>query len=63
MNTVLDPLVSEFETEEQAADYERWLHEKVQKTLTSPKPRLPHDQALMRVDQLLAERRKVHAAN
>lgn len=61
MNTALSPIVSEFETEEQAASYDHWFRAKVQEAIDSKKPRLPHDQAMARVDQLLAERRKQRA--
>lgn len=61
MSTVLDPLVSEFETEEQAASHDRWFRAKVQESIDSKKPRLPHDEAMARVDRLLEERRKQRA--
>jgi hypothetical protein len=38
MNTVLSPLVSEFETEEQEASYVAWLKVKVQTSLDDPRP-------------------------
>ena len=34
----LDPRVSEFETEEQAASYDRWFRAKVQASLDDPSP-------------------------
>ena len=55
--TPLDPLVSEFETQEQADSYDRWFRAKVQEALDSKKPRLPHDAAMARVDRLIAEQR------
>lgn len=63
MSTALDPKVSEFETEEQAVDHDRWFRAKVQEAIDSKKPRLPHDQAMARVDQLLEIRRKHHAGD
>lgn len=62
MSTVLDPRVSEFETKEQAASYDRWFRAKVQEAIDSNKPCLPHDEAMARVDRLLEERRKKRAA-
>lgn len=62
MSTVLDPRVSEFETEEQATSYDRWFRAKVQEAIDSRKPCLPHDEAMARVDRLLEERRKKRAA-
>ncbi|MFA7665148.1 MAG: stability determinant [Burkholderiaceae bacterium] len=62
MSTALDPRVSEFDTEEQAASYDQWFRAKVQESIDSQKPRLPHDEAMARVDRLLEERRKQRAA-
>ncbi|WP_370590428.1 type II toxin-antitoxin system RelB family antitoxin, partial [Pseudomonas gingeri] len=46
MSTRLSPVVSEFETEEQAASYDRWFRAKVQASLDNPGPGIPHDQAM-----------------
>jgi hypothetical protein len=62
MKTALDPRISEFETQEQADSYDRWFRAKVQEAIASKKPRLPHDEAMARVDRLLEERRKQRAA-
>ena len=62
MNTTLDPRISEFETQEQADSYDHWFRAKVQEAIDSKKPRLPHDEAMARVDRLLEERRKQRAA-
>ncbi|OJU91491.1 MAG: stability determinant [Burkholderiales bacterium 66-5] len=62
MKTALDPRISEFETQEQADNYDRWFRAKVQEAIDSKKPRLPHDEAMARVDRLLEERRKQRAA-
>jgi hypothetical protein len=61
MSTVLDPRVSEFETQEQADSYDQWFRAKVKEAIDSKKPRLPHDEAMARVDWLLEERRKKRA--
>jgi hypothetical protein len=50
MNTVLDPLVSEFATQAQADDYERWYRAKVQEAQTSAKPRLAHAEVARRME-------------
>ena len=39
----LDPRVSEFETEEQAASYDRWFRAKVEAALNDDRPGVPHD--------------------
>ncbi|WP_372878056.1 stability determinant [Pseudomonas sp.] len=61
MSVQLSPIVSEFETEEQAASYDRWFRAKVLDAIDSTKPRLPHDEAMAKVQAALEERRKVRA--
>ena len=61
MSTVLSPIVSEFETEEQEASYDRWFRVKVEEALNSEKPRLPHDAAMVKIQAMLDERRKSRA--
>jgi hypothetical protein len=62
MNAVLDPLISEFDTEEQAASYDRWLLAKVQKAQESKKPLVPHDQVMAEARALIEQKRKKYAA-
>lgn len=54
MSVALSPIVSEFETEEQAASYDRWFHAKVQASRDDPRPSIPHDEAMARIRQKLA---------
>jgi hypothetical protein len=61
MSIPLSPIVSEFETEEQAANYDRWFRAKVLEAMNSTKPRLPHDEAMAKVQTALEERRKGRA--
>jgi len=63
MNAVLSPIVSEFETLEEAQKYDQWFRAKVQESLEDPRPSLPHDEALVRVEQLLKEKRAARAAS
>ncbi|VVP44384.1 stability determinant [Pseudomonas fluorescens] len=63
MSAQLSPIVSEFETEEQAASHDRCFRAKVQEAMNSTKPRLPHDEAMAKVQTVLAERRKARANN
>ena len=58
MSIPLSPIVSEFETEEQAASYDRWIRAKVQASLDDPRPSIPHDEAMTEVERMLEERRK-----
>lgn len=57
------PIVSEFETPEQAAAYERWLRERVAASLADKRPVVPHDEAVARARAraraLIAARRGV----
>ena len=55
MNTKLNPIVSEFETEEAAASYDRWFRAKVQASLDDPRPSIPHDQVMAEMDGIIAE--------
>jgi hypothetical protein len=50
----LDPIVSEFDTTEQAEAYDAWFRRKVQKSLDDPRPPIPHDDAVARLDAVLA---------
>jgi hypothetical protein len=59
--TALDPLVSEFDTEEQAASYDRWFRAKVQKALDDPRPAIPHDEAMKLLDQKIERLQLTHA--
>ena len=55
MNTQLDPIVSEFETQEQADSYDRWLKAKVQRSIDNPGQGMPHDQVMTKVDVIIAD--------
>jgi hypothetical protein len=62
MSTPLDPIVSEFETQEQADSYDRWFRERVQRSLEDPRPNVPHDEAMARVRSLIESKTRRHAA-
>ncbi|NWC85547.1 hypothetical protein HX793_07300 [Pseudomonas reactans] len=62
MSMPLSPIVSEFETEEQAASYDRWFRAKVQASIDDPRPSIPHDKAMAEVERMLEERRKARRA-
>jgi hypothetical protein len=63
MNAVLDPIVSEFETQEQADSYDRWFRAKVQEALDDPRPSIPHDEVTRRMEERFATLRKLHAGS
>ncbi len=57
MSAELSPIVSAFETEEQAARYDRWFRAKVQASLDDPRPNVPHDQVMADMRSLLEAKR------
>lgn len=58
MSILLSPFYSEFESEEEAESYDRWFRAKVQAALDDPRPGIAHEEAMVRLDQLLEEKRK-----
>lgn len=63
MSAQLSPIVSEFETQEQADSYDRWFRAKVQEALDDPRPSIPHDEAMALVEQRLEAKRKARAGS
>jgi hypothetical protein len=57
MSARLSPLVSEFESEEQAARYDAWLRAKVQASLDDPRPNIAHSEAMAELKSRLAAKR------
>jgi len=43
----LDLLIYEFDTEEEAASYDKWVCARVQRSLDDPRPRVSHGQVVM----------------
>lgn len=62
MSAQLSPIVSEFETDEQAASYDRWFRGKVQASLDDPRPSIPHDQVMAEMRAMLAAQREKRRA-
>ena len=60
MTATFDPLVSEFDTPEQEADYTAWLREQVATSLADPRPSIPHDEVERRMALRLAKLREQH---
>ncbi|SEN71317.1 type II toxin-antitoxin system RelB family antitoxin, partial [Halomonas caseinilytica] len=52
MSTPLDPRISEFETQEQADSYDRWFRERVQRSLDDPRPNIPHDEVMAKMEAI-----------
>ena len=61
MSIPRSPIVSEFETEEQAASYDRWFRAKVQEALDDPRPGIPHDEVMARMDARIAQIKAMRA--
>lgn len=59
-SATLDPRVSEFETQEQADSYDLWFRAKVQAAMDDPRPGIPHDQVMARMDARIAELKARH---
>ena len=57
----LDPIVSEFDTEEDAAAYDLWFRAQVEAGLASTKPRIPHEEAKARTRAIIEKHRNAHA--
>ena len=53
----LDPIVSEFETEEDAAAYDAWFRAQVQAALDADEPLIPHEQVMDEVQNMLDRKR------
>jgi len=56
----LDPIVSEFETTEEAEAYDAWFRAKVQASLDNPGPGIPHDEVMAEMQKLIDEAKRKH---
>lgn len=63
MSAKLSPIVSEFETQEQADSYDRWFRAKVQAALNDPRPGIPHDQVMAEMEAIIAQAEARHRGN
>jgi hypothetical protein len=55
--TKLTPIESEFATTEEAEAYDAWFRATVEARMVSDSPRIPHDEAMARM-QAIIDRRK-----
>lgn len=58
MNAAFHPIESEFATAEDAAAYDELLRAKVSKSLSDPRPSIPHDQVMAEMRARIASKRK-----
>ena len=49
----LDPIISEFESDEAAEAYDVWFCAKVQKALDSEEPDIPHEQVMREIGEII----------
>jgi hypothetical protein len=55
----LSPIVSEFESTEEAEAYDVWFRQRVQEGLDDPGPSVPHDEAMRQIQAIIeATKRK-----
>ncbi|WP_375452740.1 antitoxin [uncultured Devosia sp.] len=54
MTKKLDPIISEFETQEQADSYDKWFRAKVQYSIDNPGQLTPHAEVMAEMDQIIA---------
>jgi hypothetical protein len=57
----LDPIVSEFATEEEAEAYDLWFRAQVEEGLKSKGPWIPHDAVMREARQIIADAKVRHA--
>ncbi|WP_342795152.1 type II toxin-antitoxin system RelB family antitoxin [Nitrospirillum viridazoti] len=51
--SALSPIVSEHESEEAAARYDRWFREKVRASQEDGRPLIPHDAVMAEMDEII----------
>lgn len=51
--TKLDPIISEFATQEEADEYDAWFRKKVQESLDDPGPDIPHEEVMRQVRETI----------
>ena len=56
--TALDPLISEFASQEEADSYDAWFRAKVQEALADQQPAKPHDQVMREARALIDGKRR-----
>lgn len=51
--TKLDPIISEFATQEEADEYDAWFRKQVQDALDDPGPDIPHEEVMAHIDETI----------
>ena len=60
MSEVSSPLVSEFESDAKQASYVAWLTAKIERSRSSEKPLISHDQVMAEARTVIESKRKKH---
>ena len=56
--STLSPIESEFATTEEAEAYDRWFHARVETALADKRPKIPHDEAMSQIRQIIGNKRR-----
>ncbi|MCU0074938.1 antitoxin [Pseudomonas koreensis] len=62
MDPQISPIVSDFESEDQAASYDRWFRAEVQASIDDPRPNIPHEQVMAEIQALMEEVQRKYEA-
>ena len=62
MSAELSLIVSDFETPEQAASYDRWFRAQVQASMDDPRPNIPHEQVMAEMRALIESKLNKNSA-
>jgi len=54
----LDPIISEFETDEDAEAYDKWFRAQVEEAMRSDGPWIPHDEVMAGVRAIIEGKRR-----
>ena len=57
----LDPIVSEFESEEDEAAYDAWFRRQVEAALASTEPDIPHEEVMAEMRAIIEHHREAQA--
>ncbi len=55
MSAFLSPIECEFATQEEARAHDAWFRQRVLESLADTRPAVPHDQAMARIHQVIAD--------
>lgn len=53
----LDPIYSEFDTEEEAEAHDKWFRAQVEAALNSTEPDIPHEQVMAEAEAIIQKHR------